>query len=133
MVAQVPLTPQRALSSCAVVGGIGLAITLMYKTVGVGLICPLLLMTGIQCPFCGGTRMAASLLDGNVSAAWSYNPLLLLAGVALGVRILGWMVEWMRKPAGAPADVWTPAWVRRHWAWIATVVGIGYVVLRAVW
>lgn len=127
------LTPRRALSSCAAIGGLSLSLAVLYRNAGIGVPCPLLLLTGIQCPFCGGTRMVASLLSGDLAAAWHYNPLLFLVGVGIGVRAAGWVVELVRKPAGAPVDVWAPPWLRRHATAIAVAVGIVYIVARAVW
>ncbi|HEY2139058.1 MAG TPA: DUF2752 domain-containing protein, partial [Chthoniobacterales bacterium] len=47
--------------------------------------CPFLAMTGYPCLTCGATRCAISLLHGNFSSAWSWNPLAFVAlcGVAL--------------------------------------------------
>ncbi len=39
--------------------------------------CPLLQLTGWQCPGCGGTRALYSLLHGDVAASASMNPLVL--------------------------------------------------------
>lgn len=64
-------------------GGIGLSA--LYATTGIGLFCPLRALTGWQCPFCGGTRMGAALLHGEVAAAWAYNPAVLVAVVLLAV------------------------------------------------
>lgn len=45
--------------------------------------CPLLAITGLYCPGCGAMRALASLTDGNVPAAFGFNPLAVLAFVAL--------------------------------------------------
>ena len=47
--------------------------------------CPFLAMTGYPCLTCGATRCAIAFLHGNLSVAWSWNPLALVAlcGVAL--------------------------------------------------
>lgn len=42
---------------------------------GQGLPCPLLLLTGWQCPACGMTRAAVALLQGDLGAAFSCNAL----------------------------------------------------------
>ena len=42
---------------------------------GHGLPCPLLLLTGLQCPACGMTRAAAALLRLDFTAAFSYHAL----------------------------------------------------------
>ncbi|MFJ5234266.1 DUF2752 domain-containing protein [Kitasatospora sp. NPDC088391] len=41
--------------------------------------CPWYRLTGLQCPGCGGTRMAYDLLHGDLAAAWHDNAALLLA------------------------------------------------------
>ena len=42
----------------------------------IGVNCPIRFLTGISCPGCGMTRAWISLLQGNLSAAVSYHPLL---------------------------------------------------------
>lgn len=49
--------------------------------------CLLLRATGWRCPSCGGTRMAAALLRGDVKSAWYYHPLFLLVFAALAVGL----------------------------------------------
>lgn len=55
--------------------------------------CPLLLLTGIQCPFCGMTRASMAMGRGDFHAALAYHPLapVVLAGVLflLAVVALG--------------------------------------------
>lgn len=50
--------------------------------------CPLLRLTGLYCPFCGGLRATADLTHGDVAGAFARNPivppLLLVAVVAWG-------------------------------------------------
>lgn len=41
--------------------------------------CPLYALTGLQCPFCGGTRMAEALLRLDFAAAFDWNPYLMIA------------------------------------------------------
>jgi hypothetical protein len=43
-------------------------------------------LTGIPCPFCGGTRALQSVAEFDLWAAVQYNPLVLLAGAL----IVGW-------------------------------------------
>jgi hypothetical protein len=61
--------------------------------------CPFRLLTGWNCPLCGGTRMGGALLHGDLAAAWSFNP------VALGgLLVLGTLgVLWALEAAGGPA------------------------------
>jgi hypothetical protein len=78
-------------------GGVGLSA--VYATTGVGLPCPFRLLTGWNCPLCGGTRMGGALLHGDVAAAWSFNPVALVGLLVLGT--LG--VLWTLEAAGGPA------------------------------
>ncbi len=58
-------------------------------TAGFYPVCPLHLMTGLQCPGCGGLRAVHQLTHGHLAAAWRLNPLifvLLPAGLWLGLR-----------------------------------------------
>lgn len=50
--------------------------------------CPFHLLTGLDCPMCGGQRMVWALLCGNASEAFRYNPMLfclliVLAGLGI--------------------------------------------------
>jgi hypothetical protein len=55
--------------------------------------CPWRRLTGLQCPACGGTRMAYDLVHGQVGAAWHDNAALLLA-LPLVVWLYG---TWLRE------------------------------------
>ena len=77
----------------------GLALSALYATAGLGLPCPFRLLTGWDCPLCGGTRMGEALLHGDIQAAFGFNPLALVSLVILGV--LG--VLWTAEAAGGPA------------------------------
>ncbi len=131
MVAAPRATARDALRRCVAAGAGGVAVAGLYKVTGLGFPCPFLIATGLQCPFCGGTRMGSALLAGDLAAAWAFNPLLLLVGVALLARAVGWVVEAVRHPADRPAARWLPGWVHRHWEWVLAVVGVGYIVGRA--
>ncbi len=61
-----------------VAGSCGLFLLVCYLTERAGIlftICPLKNFTGIPCPFCGGTRAALALLQGNIHGAFLLNPL----------------------------------------------------------
>jgi hypothetical protein len=76
-----------------------LALSALYATTGLGLPCPFRLLTGWDCPLCGGTRMGEALLHGDVQAAFGFNPLALVGLVILGVLGVLWTVE----AGGGPA------------------------------
>ena len=61
--------PFRATRAAGYVGAFfagGLALSALYATTGLGLVCPFRALTGWDCPLCGGTRMGAALLHGDV-------------------------------------------------------------------
>jgi Protein of unknown function (DUF2752) len=90
----------RAASYVGAVFAGGLALSALYTTTGLGLPCPFRLLTGWDCPLCGGTRMGEALLHGDVPAAFGFNPLALVGLVILGVLGVLWSVE----AAGGPAS-----------------------------
>lgn len=54
--------------------------------------CPWRWATGFQCPACGGTRMAYDLLHGDLAAAFTDNPVLLVLGVPTAAFLFaGWL------------------------------------------
>ncbi|MER5867704.1 DUF2752 domain-containing protein [Kitasatospora sp. NPDC002040] len=53
--------------------------------------CPWRRLTGLQCPGCGGTRMAYDLLHGDLAAAWADNAALLLTLPVLAVLYGTWL------------------------------------------
>lgn len=56
--------------------------------------CPLLALTGLNCPFCGGTRATFALLRGDVGAALDLNALWVLS-----IPLLAWFVLARLLPA----------------------------------
>src|SRR5437762_2469635 len=50
--------------------------------------CPILALTGMQCPGCGGTRALYSLFHGDVAGSFAMNPLV-LASYAAGALLVG--------------------------------------------
>ena len=73
-----------------------------YET-QIGMPCPILSLTGLQCPGCGSTRALYSLLHGDPVKAFSMNPLL-LACYASGTLLVGMTVaESRRRPRVARA------------------------------
>lgn len=52
--------------------------------------CPFLMLTGLECPGCGSQRAIHQLLNGNLNAAFTYNP---FAIIALPYMLLGVLFE----------------------------------------
>jgi hypothetical protein len=77
-------------------------------------ICPFRLLTGWNCPACGGLRMVHDVLHGDLAAAISDNAFLLV-----GIPMLaGWILLRRRSgkslfslPAAAPLVIATLAWI----------------------
>lgn len=51
--------------------------------------CPILHLTGWQCPGCGGTRAMYSLLHGDVLGSLAMNPLVVAGYLGLGLALVG--------------------------------------------
>lgn len=101
-----PVKPvDRRVWGLAGVGIGGFALAGIYRLTGLGVPCPLHTLTGLDCPFCGATRMAAALLEGDLNAAWHFNAAVLvlgpLIGVAIGYEVLAWALSrpgWLSLP-----------------------------------
>ncbi|UQS23513.1 DUF2752 domain-containing protein [Amycolatopsis thermalba] len=79
-------------------------------------------LTGLDCPFCGGSRALGALLHGDVLAALSYNAFALVVLLPLAVVTL---VDAARWEAGR-ARRWWPAGARGRWVTLV-VVGLALV------
>lgn len=62
--------------------------------------CPFHLLTGWDCPGCGGTRMLVSLLRGDVLAALRHNAFLLLVGLPVAAATLLGVARSEISPSG---------------------------------
>ncbi|MFB6720290.1 DUF2752 domain-containing protein [Kribbella sp. NPDC056345] len=96
-----PVVPvDRRVQGLALVGVGGFALAGVYQLTGLGIPCILHATTGLNCPLCGSTRMAAALLRGDLNAAWHYNPVVLvlgpLIGLAVGYQLLAWALDALR-------------------------------------
>ena len=87
--------------------------------------CPWLLLTGTQCPGCGGLRAVNDLTRGDIVAAASSNLLVVSAVPVVAVLWARWLLDSWR---GATRQVST----RRALAWCAVLVAaaIGFAVVR---
>ncbi|MBB6566402.1 DUF2752 domain-containing protein [Kribbella sandramycini] len=122
---------RRVLGLAAVgVGGFGLAA--IYQQTGLGIPCLLHGLTGLNCPLCGSTRMAAAMLRGDLDAAWHFNPVVMvlgpLIGVAVGYQLLAWALESVRV-ARLPRLKMRPATVDRVTKALLVLM-IGYGIAR---
>ena len=59
-----------------------------------GVVCPLRLLTGIPCPFCGSTSAVMDLGSGDLDAAVRVQPMTVLAAGVLVTTPTGWYRRW---------------------------------------
>ena len=83
--------------------------------------------TGLHCPGCGMTRAATAILEGDLWAAFRWNPLgVILLPVAL-IALVPELIGWLRASP--------PPWrvpLGKRGAWVLAWVVIGFAVLRNV-
>jgi len=72
--------------------------------------CPLRTVTGVPCPFCGMTRGVTSLVHGQVSAAFSYNPGAFLVVAMALVLLVAWRWQRVRIPMWAVFVFFAALW-----------------------
>ena len=89
-------TPERLAVVAAALVPAAIAYPAVHAATGFAPVCPLREVTGVPCPFCGGTTAATALADGRLADALAANPFVpalavVLAGVLLVVaaRALG--------------------------------------------
>lgn len=119
-------TPAKALLGVSAFAVVGVGLSVAYATTGVGIPCLFRALTGWLCPLCGGTHMGADLLHADIASAWNDNAGLLVALVLLGVRTIGWIVEWVtHKPRR-----WLPKQATTYALPIALVIAILWMIMR---
>lgn len=99
---------------CALAGGTALAAAALHDAHDPGVLCPLRLLTGIPCPFCGSTTVFIEAGHGHWLAALTANPVSFLAVLgALAAPLCGGVPWWPLTPrrrtgvvVGALAVAW---------------------------
>jgi len=81
--------------------------------------CPLLALTGVACPACGGLRATYDLAHLDLASAWAANPLWVLL---VPMLVAAWVVWLARAASGRPGPR-VP--VAAGWALLAVVVAFG--------
>jgi hypothetical protein len=82
-------TPERMAVATAALVPAAIAYPAVHAATGFAPVCPLRAVTGVPCPFCGGTTAATALADGRLSDALAANPFVpALAVVLAGVLLL---------------------------------------------
>jgi hypothetical protein len=86
--------------------------------------CGLYVLTGLQCPGCGGLRAAHCMLHGDFAGAFAFNPLMFIivpAFLTIGAAAT------VHKLAGRPF----PRWLKRpEWLWLGVATGLGLTIVR---
>ena len=82
--------------------------------------CPLRTVTGLDCPFCGGTRATRALLTGDVSTALDYNLIVPLMALVALVGAGWWLVSRSSRISFDPAV----ALARSSAVWIGLLVAL---------
>lgn len=114
---------RRQLTGLLLMVAVGAGYALWVNLTHLSIPCPFHVITGLQCPGCGVTRMCLALLRLDVSGAWKANPVLLLLLPLLG-GLLGYRaVVYVRR-----GSVPTARWETLVWSGMA-----GVLLLWGVW
>ncbi|WP_020573504.1 DUF2752 domain-containing protein [Actinopolymorpha alba] len=104
-----PTPPDHTLAGVAAIGVGGLALAGLYAATGgeFGIPCLLRATTGLDCPFCGSTRMAAALLHGDVLGALHFNAPVLVGVLVVAYLWTSWVLQrlglaWLPRPRLRP-------------------------------
>ncbi|SFW74319.1 DUF2752 domain-containing protein [Amycolatopsis australiensis] len=108
----------------AVVAGLGVCCAVVWigdpTTPGGFLpVCPTKALFGIDCPGCGGMRMAYSLMHGDIPAALHYNAVSFVVVLLFGWSTAAWTLGRLR---GRAMNSWL------HWRWTPLVFAVVFVV-----
>lgn len=93
--------------------------------------CPLRRLTGLPCPTCGGTHAAQALAGLDLAGAWSANPLVVAAVLALPLwaalaAVLTARPRWRRRVVLSPRE----QRLLRSAAWAALLGNWLYLIIR---
>lgn len=111
----------------------GIGVAGLYAATGIGFPCPFRALTGWDCPFCGGTRLGAALLRGDVAAAFAFNPVVFLSLVLASVLGILWVIEALGGPRVRPPLAWRQALERVRpavWWLVIGLAAVAYVLIR---
>lgn len=71
-----------------------LTVAYVHRVNDPGVLCPIRRLTGIPCPFCGGTTVFIELGSGHPVRALAANPLVFFGALAVAVAPLGVAARW---------------------------------------
>lgn len=84
------------------IGGI---YSIFLQKTGIGFVCPINFLTGLQCPGCGVSHMCIALMQLDFAAAFQANPAILLLSPILAAVLLQYLMHyiktgrWQMRPA----------------------------------
>lgn len=117
-----------ALRGLAWFGAVGLSLSALAATTGVGLPCPWRMLTGTLCPFCGGTHVGVALLRGDLAGAWAANAFVFTGLVVLAVLGVLWTIEARGGPSVRPPK--GLRWSSNRWWLLIGAAALGFTVWR---
>lgn len=85
------------LSVTAVIGVLVLLIVYSKVVFDIGIVCPLNAILHIECPGCGGTRMAVAIMNLDFYQAFRYNPFLFVTLPIWGVIYIWQIITYIRS------------------------------------
>ena len=89
---------------------LALSYIMLCRFVGHGLLpCPFRLLTGLECPGCGSTRMFMALVDGDINGAFAANPALLAALPVLVAIVFYDEWRWVKSAERVSPPPWLTA------------------------
>lgn len=97
-----PFRASAGLRGLAGLAAAGVGLSVLYATTGLGITCPWRSLTGSLCPLCGGTRLGAALLRGDLAGAWAANQFVFAGLLVLLVLGIVWTVEALGGPVVRP-------------------------------
>ncbi|MGM9602968.1 MAG: DUF2752 domain-containing protein [Faecousia sp.] len=103
---------------------VGCIYALLCRSLGWGIPCPFHLVTGLQCPGCGVSRMCLALARLDFAGAWQANPMLLCLLPLLAAIGADMLVRYVRTGNGA-AKGWSLAAT-----WVAIIALVIFGILR---
>jgi hypothetical protein len=83
--------------------------------------CPVLLLTGVPCPGCGGLRAAHDLLTGHLGAALSSNAYAVFTALLMGLAYAAWVAA----AARGRRPTWTDRVPVLAAAWLVGLLAFG--------
>ncbi|MEU1282537.1 DUF2752 domain-containing protein [Streptomyces sp. NPDC005805] len=122
-----PPLARRLVAPLAVLGGVGAAFAYVGAVdpnePGHYPVCPLLSVTGLYCPGCGGLRSAHAFVHGDLAAAFGANAAAVAGYLVFAVLWAVWVVRAVR---GRPMRVGVPP----LWGWVLGGVLVVFSVVR---